>query len=230
MLLDVVRINNIKKMVNVSTDEVYGALHLDSPEKFSESTSINPNMPYAAAKAGGDLMCHAYFITHKVPVVVTHCSNNYGSYQYPEKLIPFFVTRLMKNEKVPMYGDGLYVRDWIHVDDHASALDLLLEKGEAGGVYNIGVDNERSNMEITHMILKMMNKDESSIEYVQDRPGHDRRYAIDATKILSLGWKPEYTREKFEQGLKETVDWYLNHLDWVEKIWAKKDLINEHIK
>lgn len=230
MLLDAVRINNLEKMVNVSTDEVYGALHLDSPDKFSESTPINPNMPYAAAKAGGDLMCHAYYVTHKVPVVVTHCSNNYGPYQYPEKLIPFFVMRLMKNEKVPMYGDGLYVRDWIHVMDHASALDLLLEKGEAGGVYNIGVDNERSNMEITHMILKMMGKNESSIEYVQDRPGHDRRYAIDSTKILALGWKPDYSREKFEQGLKETVDWYLSHLDWVEKIWAKKDDINNHIK
>jgi len=230
MLLDAVRINKIEKMVNVSTDEVYGALHLDSPEKFSENTPINPNMPYAAAKAGGDLMCHAYFVTHKVPVVVTHCSNNYGSYQYPEKLIPFFVMRLMKNEKVPMYGDGLYVRDWIHVNDHASALDLLLQKGEAGGVYNIGVDNERSNMEITHLILKMMGKDENFIEHVEDRPGHDRRYAIDASKILSLGWNPEYTRDKFEQGLKETVDWYLNNLNWVEKIWAKKDSINEHIK
>ncbi|EKD43919.1 MAG: hypothetical protein ACD_72C00073G0005 [uncultured bacterium] len=230
MLLDAVRANNIEKMVNVSTDEVYGALHLDSPDKFSEHTPINPNMPYAAAKAGGDMMCHAYFVTHKVPVVVTHCSNNYGPYQYPEKLIPFFVMKLMKGEKVPMYGDGLYVRDWIHADDHARALDLLLQKGENGGVYNIGVDNERSNMEITHMILKMMGKDESSIEYVQDRPGHDRRYAIDATKILDLGWKPVYDREKFEQGLKETVDWYLNHLDWVEKIWAKKDSINNHIK
>lgn len=230
MLLDAVRANNLEKMVNVSTDEVYGALRLDSPDKFSEHTPINPNMPYAAAKAGGDLMCRSYFVTHKVPVVVTHCSNNYGPYQYPEKLIPFFVMRLMKNEKVPMYGDGLYVRDWIHVDDHASALDLLLEKGEAGGVYNIGVDNERSNMEITHMILKMMGKDENSIEYVQDRPGHDRRYAIDATKILSLGWSPAYTRDKFEQGLKETVDWYLNNTAWVEKIWAKKDDINNHIK
>jgi dTDP-glucose 4,6-dehydratase len=187
-------------------------------------------MPYAAAKAGGDLMCHAYYVTHKVPVVVTHCSNNYGPYQYPEKLIPFFVMRLMKNEKVPMYGDGLYVRDWIHVNDHASALDLLLHQGEDGGVYNIGVDNERSNMEITHMILKMMGKDENYIEHVQDRPGHDRRYAIDAGKILALGWTPDYTRDKFEQGLKETVDWYLNNLEWVEKIWAKKDSINEHIK
>ena len=230
MLLDAVRVNKLEKMVNVSTDEVYGALHLDSLDKFSESTPINPNMPYAAAKAGGDLMCHAYSVTHKVPVVVTHCSNNYGPYQYPEKLIPFFVMKLMKGEKVPMYGDGLYVRDWIHVDDHARALDLLLEKGENGGVYNIGVDNERSNMEITHMILKMMGKDESSIEYVEDRPGHDRRYAIDATKITALGWKPEYSREKFEQGLKETVDWYMNNTAWVEKIWAKKDDINNHIK
>lgn len=230
MLLDAVRTNNLEKMVNVSTDEVYGALHLDSPDKFSEHTPINPNMPYAAAKAGGDMMCHAYYVTHKVPVVVTHCSNNYGPYQYPEKLIPFFVMKLMKGEKVPMYGDGLYVRDWIHADDHAAALDLLLQKGENGGVYNIGVDNERSNMEITHMLLKMMGKDENSIEHVQDRPGHDRRYAIDATKITDLGWTPKYTQEKFEQGLQETVDWYLNNTAWVEKVWEKKDSINNHIK
>ncbi|HBW73998.1 MAG: dTDP-glucose 4,6-dehydratase [Candidatus Magasanikbacteria bacterium GW2011_GWA2_45_39] len=230
MLLDAVRANNIEKMVNVSTDEVYGALRLDDPSKFSEHTPVNPNMPYAAAKAGGDMMCHAYYVTHKMPVIVTHCSNNYGSYQFPEKLIPFFVFKLLKGEKVPIYGDGLYVRDWIHVLDHARALDVLLSKGAAGEVYNIGVDNERSNLEITHMILKILDKGEESIEYVADRPGHDRRYAIDATKILSLGWVPEYTREKFEQGLRETVDWYRTNTTWVEKLWVRKNELNTHIK
>ncbi len=222
MLLDAVRFNTLEKFVNVSTDEVYGSLELDSPELFTESTPVMPNMPYAAAKAGGDLMCNAYYVTHKVPVVVTHCSNNYGPYQFPEKLIPFFVFKLLKGEKVPVYGDGLNVRDWIHVNDHASALDILLHKGEAGGVYNIGVDNERNNLEITKMILEIMGFDGEKIEYVTDRPGHDRRYAIDASKIKALGWKPEYTREKFYQGLQETVEWYKTNTKWVENLWQKK--------
>jgi len=230
MILDAVRANNLEKFVNVSTDEVYGALRLDEDRKFTESTPIWPNMPYAAAKAGGDLMCNAYFVTHKVPVVVTHCSNNYGPYQFPEKLIPFFIFRLLGGQKVPVYGDGLYVRDWIHVTDHAAALDLLLHKGVAGEVYNIGVDNERSNMEITKMMLEIMGKGEEMIEHVTDRPGHDRRYAIDATKILALGWQPKYTREKFEQGLKETVEWYLANKEWVEKLQKRKEELNPHIK
>lgn len=222
MILDAVRNNKSEKFVNVSTDEVYGSLELDEPSRFTENTPIEPNMPYAAAKAGGDLMCRAYFATHKVPVVVTHCSNNYGSYQFPEKLIPFFIFKLLKGEKVPVYGDGLNVRDWIHVVDHARALDLLLHKGIPGEVYNIGVDNERNNLEITKMILKLMNLGEDRIEYITDRPGHDRRYAIDASKITALGWSPEYTKEKFEQGLKETIDWYLNNQPWVENLWQKK--------
>lgn len=222
MILDAVKFNNIKKFVNVSTDEVYGALELDEDREFTETTPIWPNMPYAAAKAGGDLMCNAYFVTHKVPVVVTHCSNNYGPYQFPEKLIPFFVFKLLKGEKVPVYGDGLNVRDWIHVVDHARALDLLLHVGVPGEVYNIGSDNEHSNLELTKMILNIMGKSEEMIEYVTDRPGHDRRYAIDASKIKSLGWFPEYSREKFEQGLHETVEWYQNNTEWVEKIWEKK--------
>lgn len=230
MLLDAVRTNNLEKFVNVSTDEVYGALGLDEDRKFTESTPVWPNMPYAAAKAGGDLMCNAYFVTHKVPVVVTHCSNNYGPYQFPEKIIPFFIFRLFGGQKVPVYGDGLYVRDWIHVTDHAAALDLLLHKGVSGEVYNIGVDNERSNMEITNMILKLMGKGEEMIEHVTDRPGHDRRYAIDAAKILALGWKPNYTRDKFEQGLKETVEWYLANKEWVEKLQKRKEELNPHIK
>ena len=222
MILDAVRLNKIVKFVNVSTDEVYGALALEDDRKFTESTPILPNMPYAAAKAGGDMMCNAYFVTHKVPVVVTHCSNNYGPYQFPEKLIPFFVFKLLKGEKVPVYGDGLNVRDWIHVMDHASALDLLLHEGVAGEIYNIGADNERSNMDITKLILKIIGLGDDRIEYVTDRPGHDRRYAVDATKIMKLGWKPKYPREKFEDGLRETVKWYKENTSWVENIWNKK--------
>lgn len=222
MILDAVKFNKIQKFVNVSTDEVYGSLELDDPGSFTESTPIWPNMPYAAAKAGGDLMCNAYFVTHKVPVVVTHCSNNYGPYQFPEKVIPFFIFKLLKGEKVPVYGDGLNVRDWIHAKDHASALDLLLREGVPGEVYNIGSDNERSNLELTKMILRIMGFGEDRIEYVTDRPGHDRRYAIDASKIHALGWKPEYTREEFERGLTETIEWYKNNTEWVETIWEKK--------
>lgn len=222
MLLDAVKNNNLEKYVQVSTDEVYGALALDDPGKFTERTPIMPNMPYAAAKAGGDLMCHAYWVTHKVPVVVTHCSNNYGPYQFPEKVIPSFILRIERGEKVPVYGDGLNVRDWIHVKDHCSALDLLLEKGVPGEVYNIGADNERNNLELTRMILGRFGKGEEMIEYVEDRKGHDRRYAIDASKIEALGWRPEYPREKFDQGLAETVDWYLNNKEWVEDLWKRK--------
>lgn len=228
MILDAVRFNNIERFVNVSTDEVYGSLGLDEDRLFTESTPIWPNMPYAAAKAGGDLMCNAYWVTHKVPVIVTHCSNNYGPFQFPEKLIPYFVFKLLKGEKVPVYGDGLNVRDWIHAKDHSKALDLLLHKGNVGEVYNIGSDNERSNLEVTKMILKIMGFGEDHIEYVTDRPGHDRRYAIDASKIMALGWKPDYPREKFEQGLTETVEWYKNNKAWVENIWnRKKDEMNK---
>jgi len=227
MILDAVRYNKVKKFVNVSTDEVYGSLELEDPNSFTEDTPVMPNMPYAAAKAGGDLMCNAYFVTHGTPVIVTHCSNNYGRYQFPEKLIPFFIFKLLAGEKVPVYGTGVNIRDWIHVDDHANALNLLLEKGVPGEVYNIGSDNERSNLDVTKMILKIMGKGEDMIEYVKDRPGHDLRYSIDATKIKALGWKPEYTREKFEQGLKETVDWYLENKEWVERLWKKSDEMNK---
>jgi dTDP-glucose 4,6-dehydratase len=222
MILDAVRANNIQKFVNVSTDEVFGALELDDDRSFDENWPIMPNMPYAAAKAGGDLMCNAYFVTHKVPVVVTHCSNNYGPYQFPEKVIPYFVFKLLKGEKVPVYGDGLNIRDWIHVRDHARALDLLLHQGNPGEVYNIGSDNERSNMEITRMILQTLGLGEDRIEYVTDRPGHDRKYSVDASKIKAMGWAPEYTREEFERGLRETIEWYKNNTDWVEHLWNKK--------
>ena len=223
MILDAVRANTITKFVNVSTDEVYGALPIEGNELFTENTPIQPNMPYAAAKAGGDLMCRAYYVTHKVPVVVTHCSNNYGPYQFPEKLIPFFVFKLLAGEKVPIYGDGLNVRDWIYVTDHAKALDLLLRKGEPGEIYNIGSDNERNNLEVTKTILKILGKGEESIEFITDRPGHDRKYAIDASKIKALGWAPEYPEARFEDGMWKTVEWYKNNTQWVENVRSKKD-------
>lgn len=227
MILDAVRTNTIEKFVNVSTDEVYGSLALDAQELFTEATPIWPNMPYAAAKAGGDLMCQAYWATHKTPVIVTHCSNNYGPYQFPEKLIPFFVFKLLAGEKVPVYGDGLNVRDWIHVVDHAKALDLLLHKGEAGEVYNIGSDNERNNMEVTKTILDIMGFGDERIEFVTDRPGHDRRYAIDASKIEALGWSPEYPRDEFRRGMEETIEWYKANSEWVDALNKKKDEMNK---
>ena len=230
MLLDAVTFEKLDLMVNVSTDEVYGALKLDEKRRFNEQTPIFPNMPYAAAKAGGDLMCNAYWVTHKTPVIVTHCSNNYGPYQYPEKLIPYFIFKALAGEKLPIYGDGLYVRDWIYVTDHASALDLLLHKGTAGEIYNIGSDNERSNLEITKMILKFLGKPENFYESVEDRPGHDRRYSIDPTKIRKLGWVPEYPSDKFEEGLRKTIDWYLANKEWVEKLKKKAEEANPHIK
>ncbi len=223
MLLDLVREKSISRMINVSTDEVYGSLPLESDDAFTEDSPIAPNMPYAAAKAGGDLMCRAYVATHRVPVIVTHCSNNYGPYQFPEKLIPFFVCKLLNGEKVPVYGDGKNVRDWIHVEDHCEALDMLLEKGKDGEVYNIGADNERSNIELTRMILALMKRSEESIEYVTDRPGHDRRYAIDPRKMESLGWKPKYHAKNFLEGLQDTIEWYRSNSAWVHNIITKKE-------
>ena len=230
-ILDAIINNPIEKMINVSTDEVYGTLDYDSQEKFTEQTPISPNMPYAAAKAGGDLMCKAYHATFNAPVIVTHCSNNYGPFQFPEKLIPFFIFKTLNKEKVPVYGDGKNIRDWVHVIDHVRALDLLLQKGEPGQVYNIGADNERTNIKLTKMILDIMGLDDSYIEFVKDRPGHDKRYAIDASKLKALGWQPLYPQDKFEEGLKETVDWYLNNKEWITKLQQKKaDEMNDFQK
>ena len=222
-LLNICRKFKIEKFVNVSTDEVYGSLSLDSQDKFTEKTPVCPNMPYAAAKAGGDMLCNAYFVTHKIPVVVTHCSNNYGPFQYPEKLIPASIFRLLKDKPILIHGKGHNVRDWIYVQDHCSALYLMLEKGVPGEVYNVGVDNERNNLEIAQMILRLMNKPESVIQFVEDRPGNDLRYAIEAKKLLDLGWKPVYTREQFEIGMSQTINWYLTNTDWIENLWNKHD-------
>jgi len=207
-LLQACREIGIERYLQVSTDEVYGSL--GKTGYFYETTPIQPNSPYSASKASADLLVRAYFETYGLPVLNTRCSNNYGPYQYPEKLIPFFISKLLKGEKVPVYGDGLNVRDWLYVYDHCEAIDVVLHKGKIGEVYNIGGHNEKTNLEITKLILDAMGKDESSIEYVQDRLGHDRRYAISNDKITSeLGWKPSVT---FEEGIKLTIEWYLNNL------------------
>ena len=208
----------IEQFLQVSTDEVYGTLGKDG--YFYETTPLAPNSPYSASKASADLLVRAYHETFGLPVLNTRCSNNYGPYQYPEKLIPFFISKLLKGEKVPVYGDGLNVRDWLYVYDHCEAIDVVLHKGKIGEVYNIGGHNEKTNLEITHLILDAMGKDESSIEYVQDRLGHDRRYAISNDKVTAeLGWKPSIT---FEEGIKLTIDWYLNNIDWMKNIEEKK--------
>ena len=204
----------IDRYLQVSTDEVYGSL--GATGYFYETTPLAPNSPYSASKASADMLVRAYHETYGMPTLNTRCSNNYGPYQYPEKLIPFFISLLLKGEKVPVYGDGLNVRDWLYVYDHCEAIDVVLHKGKIGEVYNIGGHNEKTNMEITKLILSAMGKDESSIKYVQDRLGHDRRYAISNDKITSeLGWKPSLT---FEEGIKITIDWYLNNQDWIQAI------------
>lgn len=211
----------IERYLQVSTDEVYGTL--GKTGYFYETTPLAPNSPYSASKASADMLTRAYYETYKLPVLNTRCSNNYGPYQYPEKLIPFFISQLLKGEKVPVYGDGLNVRDWLYVYDHCEAIDVVLHKGKIGEVYNIGGHNEKTNMEITHLILDAMGKDESSIKYVEDRLGHDRRYAISNDKITSeLGWQPSLT---FEEGIKITIDWYLNNQDWIKAIENKKALV-----
>lgn len=227
-ILELIKDNKgIKKYVQVSTDEVYGSLPLNSKDLFREDTPFAPNVPYAATKAGGDMLCRAYNHTFKVPVVVTHCSNNYGPYQYPEKLIPFFVLRMLEGKSLPMYGDGENVRDWIYVLDHCEALRLCLLKGKSGEVYNIGADNEINNLEIAGLILKYFGRGKSWLEFVSDRPGHDRRYAIDAAKIKKeLGWRPKY---KFEKAFKETIDWYLTNKKWVDSVRKKTGVFNPHI-
>lgn len=202
------------KFLQVSTDEVYGAL--GATGMFVETMPLLPNSPYSASKASADLLVRAYHETYGLPVNITRCSNNYGPYQFPEKLIPLMINNCLHDKPLPVYGDGMQVRDWLHVADHCSAIATVLEKGVIGEVYNIGGNNEKANIDIVKRIIATLGKDESLIQYVKDRPGHDRRYAIDNTKITTqLGWTPRYT---FEQGIAETIDWYLAHQDWIEKI------------
>jgi dTDP-glucose 4,6-dehydratase len=214
LLLEQARRKGTKKFVQVSTDEVYGSL--GETGKFREETPLAPNSPYSASKASADLLAMAYYTTFGLPVVITRCSNNYGPYQFPEKLIPLLVSNALVDRELPIYGDGLNVRDWIHVSDHCAALALALEKGVPGNVYNVGAGNERNNLEIVEIILDVLQKPRSLIRYVKDRPGHDRRYAIDNTKIRSaLGFE---VAVPFRTGMEETVRWYVEHRDWWEKI------------
>lgn len=217
ILLEASKKYGIRKYVQVSTDEVYGSLGAEG--LFTESTPLSPNSPYSASKAGGDMLARAYFETYQFPVCITRCSNNYGAYQFPEKLIPLVFTKALKDEKIPVYGDGLNIRDWLHVEDHCSAIDLVLHEGKAGEVYNIGGNNERTNLQIVSTILEELGKSEELISYVTDRLGHDRRYAIDATKIRKeLGWQPKYV---FETGIKQTVQWYLSNESWLDQLESR---------
>ena len=216
-LLETSKKSNIKRFLQISTDEVYGTI---KEGYFTENSQIAPNNPYAASKASADLLVRSYYETYKLPTIITRCTNNYGPYQYPEKLIPFFISKLLKNAKVPIYGDGMQIRDWLYVYDHCEAIDLVLHNGKIGEIYNIGGHNEKTNLEITKLILSAMNKDESFIEHVEDRLGHDRRYALSNDKISSeLDWSPKVS---FEQGIKTTIDWYLNNQDWIKDIESKR--------
>lgn len=217
VLLDASRKYNVKRYHQVSTDEVYGDLPLDRKDLFfTEETPLHTSSPYSASKAGADLLCLAYFRTFNSPITISRCSNNYGPYHFPEKLIPLMISRALNNQSLPVYGKGENVRDWLHVHDHCVAIDLILRKGKVGEVYNIGGHNERTNLEVVQTILHELNKPESLIQYVTDRKGHDLRYAIDPTKIeTELGWKAEYT---FDTGIKQTIEWYLNNKTWWENI------------
>jgi dTDP-glucose 4,6-dehydratase len=214
VLLDAAREFNVPKFVQVSTDEVYGSL--GPTGLFTEKTPLAPSSPYSASKAAADMLVLAYQHTFGLPAVITRCSNNYGPYQFPEKLIPLFITRLFQDQKVPVYGDGMQVRDWIHVRDHCAGIEAVRRKGRVGEVYNLGGRCEKPNIEITHLLLDLIGKPRTLIEYVKDRPGHDRRYAIDCSKAeRELGWSPQVP---FEQGIKQTIDWYRTNTAWVDTV------------
>lgn len=216
-LMDACRKYGIKRFHQVSTDEVYGDLPLDRPDLFfTETTPLHASSPYSASKASADLMVLAYFRTFKLPVTISRCSNNYGPYHFPEKLIPLMIIRALNNEKLPVYGEGKNVRDWLYVEDHCTAIDLIIRNGKDGEVYNVGGHNERANIDVVKIILKSLGKSEDLIEYVTDRPGHDLRYAIDPHKLeTELGWKPKYN---FDTGIQETIKWYLENKPWWEHI------------
>ena len=210
-LLEAAKKFGVAQYIQISTDEVYGSI---ARGHSKEGDPLEPNSPYSATKAGADLLARSYFSTFKLPVIITRSSNNFGPNQYPEKVIPLFITNLMAGKKVPLYADGMNVRDWLFVADNCEAIDVVMHKGKAGEIYNIGVGSEITNMELTHTLLKILGKDESSIEYVKDRPGHDRRYALDVSKLSALGWKP---RHEFKTAIELTVEWYKNN----EACWKK---------
>ena len=211
-LLESAKKHNIKRFIQISSDEVYGSIRKGS---FKETSPLRPNSPYSAAKAGGDHLAMAYYKTFKLPVILTRSSNNFGPYQYPEKVIPLFITNLLENKSVPLYGDGLNVRDWLYVADNCSAIDLVLHKGKIGEVYNIGGSFEIPNIELTKIILKNLGKTDKMIHYVTDRLGHDRRYSLDSAKVRKLGWKPS---KSFDTAIKETIKWYKANTTWWQKL------------
>ncbi|MDX9913025.1 MAG: dTDP-glucose 4,6-dehydratase [Candidatus Moranbacteria bacterium] len=218
-LLEIAKNNGNKRFHHISTDEVYGSLKKDDPA-FNEKTPYDPRSPYSASKASSDHLVRSYYHTHNLPITISNCSNNYGPYQFPEKLIPFFVTSLMEGKKLPVYGTGENIRDWLHVKDHCRAIDKIVRNGKIGETYCIGGNAEKTNLEITHKILGLMGFDENYIEYVADRKGHDMRYAVDFTKIKNeLGWEPLIS---FEDGIKETVEWYKNNTQWLDNIKTGK--------
>jgi dTDP-glucose 4,6-dehydratase len=222
ILLDAARRHRrVKRFVQVSTDEVYGSVENGSSK---ETDALDPRSPYSASKAAADLIARAYFTTFGLPVIISRASNTFGSFQYPEKLIPFFITNAIDNEPLPLYGDGLYTRDWLHVSDHCEGLDVLLHKGEPGEIYNLGGGNERRNLEIATMILEVLGKPVSLLQHVDDRPGHDRRYSLDCSKVHGLGWSP---LKRFEDGLQATVQWYQQNESWWRKI-RKGELISHY--
>lgn len=214
-LLDAAKAIGLKKFVHVSTDEVYGELDFDPTTFFTEDTPLQPNSPYSASKASSDFLVRAYHETFGLPVNITRCSNNYGPYHFPEKLIPLTISRVLNEQKVPVYGDGKNIRDWLHVQDHCLAIDLVMHEGVNGEVYNVGGHNEKTNLEVVQTIIKELGKSEELIEFVTDRLGHDKRYAIDPTKLEALGWKPTYN---FDTGIAQTIQWYLDNKKWWEQI------------
>ncbi|MFH1832574.1 MAG: dTDP-glucose 4,6-dehydratase [Candidatus Levyibacteriota bacterium] len=217
ILLDASLKNKIKRFHHVSTDEVYGSLELSDTSKFNERTNYNPRSPYSASKASSDHLVRAYFTTYGLPVTITNCSNNFGPYQFPEKLIPLTITNLLENKKVPIYGDGLYVRDWLYVEDHCRAIEKVLEKGKVGETYCVGgLTEEINNLSVIKKIIKILGKNEDAIEYVKDRPGHDRKYAVDWSKIKNdLGWEPQHN---FDEWLKKTIQWYQENSSWWKNV------------
>jgi len=216
VIMDTARKLGISRVLHIGTDEVYGSVEIGSSK---ETDPLEPRSPYSASKAGSDLIALSYFSTHGLPVVVTRCTNNFGPYQYPEKAIPLFTTNLLDGKKIPLYGDGLNERDWIFVDDHCSGVHLVLEKGEVGNIYNIGAGNETPNRVLVDKLLALLGKDESSVEYVADRLGHDRRYSVDITKVTALGWK---RKRSLDEALEETVKWYRDNRWWWEPLKGKK--------
>ncbi len=217
VLLEAARKHKIERFLQISTDEVYGSIEVGS---FKENDLLKPNSPYSASKAGADLLVRSYYVTYETPVVITRSSNNFGPFQYPEKLIPLFITNAIDDIPLPLYGDGKNVRDWLFVEDNCSAVDYVLHHGELGEIYNVGAGNEEENITITNTILESLNKPSTLIKYVKDRPGHDRRYSVDTKKIQALGWQP---KKKFEEAMVETVQWYKNNESWWRKIKEKQE-------